>query len=946
VETPPRRHFIGWNRPILHGAADWLVGDAKGGLIDLSHWLVVVPTRHAGRRLREHLAQRTGGGPGGVVPPTVVTPQSIISMGSEGLPVADRQLLLAVWVEVLRTLPSGSCPRLFPGPRERRDLAWATASAQRFLQVQHLLGERGLTIRDLARKDDTKELLEEPERWEELAKIEAAVADVLESMGLLEPTPTRATAALGLVPPAGLQQVAVLSVPDPIPLALTALSTLHGHLPVHIVVHAPESMAHAFDQWGRPLTEFWSHHPLLLDEASIALVGGPDEMGAAVLEALENAGIESPDVVVGVPDGNVVPYLAKSLGAAGLATHDPAGLPLRNHPLVALLEHLAELRERGGFATLATLLRHPDYLRLLQREVGDLSVHALLTELDLFQNAFLPARVSDVTRHLKRDARAGGTALRAAMDALTGHLEALSDGPLGKALLQFLARVYSSRQLHLERPEDRAFQAAARAISDLLYRLDLPVYDQLSLSASERFSLLRQTLSGLYYYLDREPEAVDLLGWLELHWDDAPWIVVTGMNDGKVPEAIVGDAFLPDSLRQALGIACNASRFGRDAYLATAMSAARAQSEAAGVHFVVGKVSGSGDPMRPSRLLFLCPDDTLAPRVKRLFHELPPSRVPTATPKRWLLTPPAAPLPKHLSATAVRDYLACPFRFYLKRVLRLGQVDDRAQELDPMQFGILCHEALEALGRSKELADNSNEEDLAAFLDATVTRSVARWFGRQVPVAVQVQIESARQRLRWAARVEAAERDQGWRIISVESDLGTRSADTLGVFPVRGRIDRLDQHRDGVYRVLDYKTREKSKSPAESHLRKARPDTPEWQRVELNDKEYEWVDLQLPLYAHFTGKALKAPVSAGIFELPGAVSKTAVSIFDELGPQLVGNAIECAEAAANAIADWRFWPPRKVAYDDYQDLLGPDPLSAVDVGAFLAMLDEQRQEEK
>ncbi len=276
----------------------------------------------------------------------------------------------------------------------------------------------------------------------------------------------------------------------------------------------------------------------------------------------------------------------------------------------------------------------------------------------------------------------------------------------------------------------------------------------------------------------------------------------------------------------------------------------------------------------------------------------------------------------------------------------MGQVDDRARELDPMQFGILCHDALEALGRCEELADNSNAEDLAAFLDATVTRRVARWFGRKIPVAVQVQIEAARQRLSFAARVEATERAQGWHIISVESGLSADSTDTLGKFPVRGRIDRLDEHRNGAYRVLDYKTREKSKSPAESHLRKVRPDTPEWQRVELEEKEYEWVDLQLPLYAHFTGKRLKTPVTAGIFELPGAVSQTAITIFEELTPQLVGSAIECAEAAANAIANWQFWPPRKVTYDDYKGILGPDPVGAVDVEAFLAMLEEQRQEVK
>ncbi len=944
MATPPQRHFLGWEQPVLHAAANWLAGEARGGLVDLSGWLVVIPTRHAGRRLREHLAQRSGALAGGIVPPTVGTPQSLIAMGSEGLPVADRQLQMAVWVEVLRALPADACPRLFPGPRTRRDLAWATASAQRFLQVQHLLGEQGMTIRELA-GDEQNVPVEEPERWAELAQLEAAVADVLSGLGQLDATPTMAAGAHHLVPPAGITAVAVLGVPDPIPLALIALQSLQRHVPVHVVIHAPESMAHTFDAWGRPLNEFWSHHPLPLDDAAIRLVGGPDDMGPAVLQAMVETGTAAADVVVGVPDSTIVPHLTKSLAEAGLKTHDPAGLPLRNHPLVALLEQLAELRETGRFTTLATLLRHPDYLRLLRREVRGLSVDRLLAELDSFQNEYLPTRVADVNRHLQRQSEAS-SALRATMAALSEHLESLEDGPLGKALLRFLARVYSSRQLHLERSEDRAFQAAARDISDLLYRLDLPVYDALSLSAGERFALLRTTLFGLSYYLDRDPDAVDLLGWLELHWDDAPWVVIAGMNDGKVPEAMVGDAFLPDSLRQSLGLACNASRCSRDAYLAHAMIASRQQSDGAvtGVRFLVGRVSASGDPLRPSRMLFLCPDEVLAPRVKRLFHELPPVRTAPVTPRRWLLSLPSGQLPLHLSATSLRDYLACPFRFYLKRVLRMDQVDDRARELDPMQFGILCHEALESLGRNEELTDCVSEKELAAFLDGAVTRKVHQWFGREVPVAVQMQVDAARQRLRFAARVEAEQRAQGWRIESVESNLGTRLTDTLGGVPLRGRIDRLDRHVSGAYRVLDYKTREKSKTPAQSHLRKSREDTPEWQKVVIDDKEYEWVDLQLPLYAHFVGKALNTTVSAGIFELPGAVTQTAVTIFAELTPQVVGGAMECAEAAAQAIANWQFWPPRKVTYDDFEALLGPDPAAAVNVDEFLAMLEARRQE--
>ena len=44
---------------------------------------------------------------------------------------------------------------------------------------------------------------------------------------------------------------------------------------------------------------------------------------------------------------------------------------------------------------------------------------------------------------------------------------------------------------------------------------------------------------------------------LELHLDDAPVAVITGMNEPFVPQAINAHAFLPNSLRTKLGIEDN-----------------------------------------------------------------------------------------------------------------------------------------------------------------------------------------------------------------------------------------------------------------------------------------------------------------------------------------------------------------------------------------------------
>ena len=71
------RVFLDWSTPLLDSAVAHLVGDWSGdwsggwsgGLLDLSDQLVVVPTRTAGRRLREALAAYVARHDAAVIPP-------------------------------------------------------------------------------------------------------------------------------------------------------------------------------------------------------------------------------------------------------------------------------------------------------------------------------------------------------------------------------------------------------------------------------------------------------------------------------------------------------------------------------------------------------------------------------------------------------------------------------------------------------------------------------------------------------------------------------------------------------------------------------------------------------------------------------------------------------------------------------------------------------------
>src|SRR5271154_5247589 len=79
--------FLGWNRPVLHSAADWLLDPAHvPEAPDLSGVVVVVRGRRAGRRLLELLALKCAGQGTILVPPEIMTPARLVMRLTQSLP--------------------------------------------------------------------------------------------------------------------------------------------------------------------------------------------------------------------------------------------------------------------------------------------------------------------------------------------------------------------------------------------------------------------------------------------------------------------------------------------------------------------------------------------------------------------------------------------------------------------------------------------------------------------------------------------------------------------------------------------------------------------------------------------------------------------------------------------------------------------------------------------
>ncbi len=369
---------------------------------------------------------------------------------------------------------------------------------------------------------------------------------------------------------------------------------------------------------------------------------------------------------------------------------------------------------------------------------------------------------------------------------------------------------------------------------------------------------------------------VEMLGWLELHLDTAPALVVVGVNDGAIPQAVTADPFLPDLLRSTLGVLCNKRRYARDAYLMEAIRASRAHCT-----FIAGRTTADGEPLTPSRLLLAGDRDSLPRRVLRLCDadkarrwHLPRGAPPSGSTSGFTIPVPDGEVPE-ISVMAVTEfswYIRCPYRYWLKYIKRLKIIDDSAVELDAMQFGILGHEVLQLFGQDEQIADSTETEVITNFLDETLDSVARDRFGASPLPAIRIQLARMRARLHAFAKLQARRRRDGWKIEYCEYTFPEETFLEVPGQPkmrIRGTIDRLDRNvRDGSWMIIDYKTGESGRDPERTH-RKRVPGT----------GEKVWSDLQLPLYQHLAVQhGISGRVQLAYINLPKKPENVGLSV--------------------------------------------------------------------
>ncbi len=917
-----QRHFLGWHSPVVELAVARLTGSWESGTLDLSELLIVVPTTQSGRRLRRALALHANRRCSALLPPQTVTPDFFLHSGSASPPVASMAQALASWVRALMSLDIGRLSALFPiEPLSQDEPRWALDIAGKLSGLRRLLADSGLSIADVASRG--LEAVEEPHRWNDMAKLERAYLKALKDAGLDDALVSEIRTARAPVVPDHALRLIVIAVPDPTPLAAQALERISETIPVEIWIHAPADKKDMFDEWGRPRPEAWESAQIALaGEDAIRLRGNAESQAAEVVTILSQRGevMQSSQFAVCAPNPALVPFLEKAFADNDIAVYDAAGEGVFGHCMPQLISSLKEFVVARNYESLAALLRNPALLHALSRDHGSFDTSGLLQEMDEFQNEHLADSLDDMAVFLSNDAAGRYRHLKEALELAGAWARRFEDTPPARFVREFLAFVYRGSCVETGRGGDREVEIAG-TVDSVLREMEHAIFDVRALERRVQMEILVDELRHSNIYPHHPPDAVPIQGWLEMPWEEAPLVVISGMDEGFVPASVVGDVFLPDVPRERLGVKSNRTRFARDAYLFAALIASRQRGD---VCCVVGKTDVLGDPLKPSRLLFLCSDEDLARRARHLFSEPDDAPRGILQPRyQFRLRPPVYPPPDHVRVTDFKAYLQCPFRYYLRTVVGMESRDDRKVEADALDFGNACHRPLELLGKSRELAKCTDEHVLRAFLHAEAERFVGEKFGRDLSLTLTVQLESLKERLAKVAAIEAQQRKDGWEIVATEYMLGNGEGAVLNGMRVRGKIDRIDRRGD-VVRILDYKTSDSAAEPQAAHVGNAPAAAYEWARFESEGKAKMWLDLQLALYRVFLERDpafTNAEIKCGYFNIPKAVAKTGISLWEGLDRMQLDAAVRCAETIIDNMRNGVFWPPAaKVDYDGFENL--------------------------
>ncbi len=320
-----------------------------------------------------------------------------------------------------------------------------------------------------------------------------------------------------------------------------------------------------------------------------------------------------------------------------------------------------------------------------------------------------------------------------------------------------------------------------------------------------RFSMILSRLQQARYPAVNRSGGIHVIGLLETRSLRFEAVIMPDVNEGYLPRRSEKDLFLNTSVRRSLALPSPEDR--------EALFGIYFRQVLAGAHR--SYLSYVRSPDRPLRSRYLEEFLLSHPHSGGPADFTPDSvrvRVVGGAKAQPVLR--SEPVPKDaftlgklagmtFSPSSIRQYLECPYRFFLEKVCGLRETPWPSDELPGWLKGEVFHAAVKSLYEScphEELFRDSATH--FRFLSDQVNRVARNWDPyRLIPVQVFA-LRTWIEKLKAFSENEVSLFRDGWRIVGLEQEV---SAELGSGYRIKGKIDRLDQ-RDGWTRIVDYKT--------------------------------------------------------------------------------------------------------------------------------------------
>ncbi len=309
---------------------------------------------------------------------------------------------------------------------------------------------------------------------------------------------------------------------------------------------------------------------------------------------------------------------------------------------------------------------------------------------------------------------------------------------------------------------------------------------------------------------------LQIMGIQETQALDFADLFILSVNEGYFPPGKGQLSFIPSDIRAQLGLPTYKDR---DALVAYHFYRLLKNSRNTTLFYVTeAKGMEKGEKSRfIEQLLIEYGERNRDAEITHLVMDFPfesrPAR-PISIPKTKKITDDLLKI--RYSPSSLLTYLTCPYKFYLTYMQKLFEEDEVMEHPDYIMFGHIAHETLRSLyNAAKEnnrVVDEQELKRIESRLERTLTKVYRNWLKSD-------DLTTGRNRIIYEVLYELLKsflhkekKECGFRVLLLEAKMpGTkmtfqpRGGGEFLAVTLRGTIDRLDV-KDGVYRIIDYKT--------------------------------------------------------------------------------------------------------------------------------------------